>query len=168
MTADFTPELIVANAWTSERRLRPRVSSWLTLHDSKTKQRSASDFRGRRAAALVASDGHSAVHDDFRARDEAGLIRGEEQSCIGGVAAVTREADGNAIEPRFEKRFNVATRALPGKPSLNHRRVQLPGNDRVNADTLVGILDRHHARQLNNSGFRRGVTDLRGAGPAQP
>src|SRR5262249_4807082 len=86
---------------------------------------------------------------------------------IGGVAAVAHEADRDAVEPRFEQSFDVAAGALFGEPGLHHRRMQLAGDDGVHADALVGILHGDDARQLDHTGFGGGVTDLRGAGPAQ-
>ena len=77
--------------------------------------------------ASIAPDGHSTIYDDFGASDKACLVRREEQRRVGGVAAVAHETDGDALKPRFEKRFNVTARALLRKPRLTIGVCNCPG-----------------------------------------
>jgi hypothetical protein len=52
-----------------------------------------------RPGLSVATRGHSAVDDDFRAGDEARLVGCQEQCRIGGVAPVAHEAERDAADP---------------------------------------------------------------------
>src|SRR5215831_20816512 len=73
----------------------------------------------------VAAHRHATVHHDFGAGDEAGIVGCEKEHCGRGVAAIAHEAQRDACEPLLQKRFDVASGALPGEPCLDHRRVKL-------------------------------------------
>ena len=71
---------------------------------------------------------------DLGAGDEARLVAGQEQRGVRGVAPVAHEAQGNARLSLAQQGVDVAAGALLGEPRFDHRRVQLPGHNGVDAD----------------------------------
>src|SRR4029077_10414884 len=74
-------------------------------------------FAGARPAAarglqLVAAHAPPAVDDDLGSRDEARLVRGEEQHGVRGVAAVALDREGYALLALLQQLLHVAARAL--------------------------------------------------------
>src|SRR5665647_3282006 len=79
-------------------------------HDRNRKKqagRYAARMAGQRDHALVAAHRHAAIDHDLGAGDETGLVGGQEQSGIGGVAAVAHETERNARHPLREQRRHV-------------------------------------------------------------
>src|SRR3954466_15054888 len=114
----------------------------------------------------VAARSHAAVDHDLGARDEARLIRGQEQHGVRGIAPVAGKAQGDALHAALEQRLDVAARALLGEAGLDHRRMELSRHHAVDANAFGRVLHGDHARALDDARLGRGIRDLRRAAPA--
>jgi hypothetical protein len=95
-----------------------------------------------------------------------GVIRGEEQHRIGGVATIAGEAHRDARDALLDQRLDIAAGALAGEPYLDHGRVHLPRHHRVHANALGRVLHGDDLSELDDARLAGRIGDLRGAGPA--
>ncbi len=84
------------------------------------------------------------------------------------VPAVAHEAEWNARLALGQQCVDITARALLRQACFDHRRVKLSRHDAVDPDTRGRVLDRDHARDLDDGGLGRGVRHLRTASPARP